>query len=513
MRRISQLVAARLLFIAIALIFAQTIALISVVHAEIARDAFLQAKSAIKEDISRLRSQIEGDYAVFFAAYGENGANYSAMEKRAKQESLSDLAQRFYENEKFAFHIADISSGDTLVSSMDYDITSVPCRGGECLLEQFVFEPWKWRVSIVGDPSRYEQNLLKTQLTVAAIGVLTVLLFAICLYFAIRSQIYKPLRLILQNLNDLSDEEYSSPIKINSNLEMNTLFDRVNFLSSKLREHADEIAERRAQYEKLITELESRVSTQVLQNIDEQKLFIRSSRIAAIGEMLGMIAHHWRQPLNRVGLIAQDLRDRYFLGDFTGEQMRNSTREIMQELAAITATIDNFSTFYARRPNAGRFLIDDELTRTIALVQAELDNRAIKIEVNGFNSKVFVFGDPLSFDQAIMHIVNNAKDAIIRRKINGGKISIDCRLEGDRAKITIGDNGGGIAAEIIEHIFDPFFSTKEAGERANAIGGAGIGLYLSKFVIEDNLKGTIGVENVEHGAKFTIELPIVVIVS
>jgi signal transduction histidine kinase len=168
----------------------------------------------------------------------------------------------------------------------------------------------------------------------------------------------------------------------------------------------------------------------------------------------------------------------------------------------MSKTIDDFRNFF--RPNKAKeyFDINKSVLDAVDLVSSTFEHHNIKLEKDFEEEKIVILGFPNEFSQVVLNIISNAKDALIENKVENPKVKIETKIEKDNVCISIKDNALGIKDEIINKIFEPYFTTK--GE----VQGTGIGLYMSKIIIEKNMNGEIYVENSHEGANFIIKLPI-----
>jgi C4-dicarboxylate-specific signal transduction histidine kinase len=252
------------------------------------------------------------------------------------------------------------------------------------------------------------------------------------------------------------------------------------------------------QLEELNKTLEKRVEESILALRQKDQVLAQQSRLAAMGEMISNIAHQWRQPLNILGLQIQNLKLEYETGQLDGEQLDTSIKESMALIQHMSKTIDDFRTFF--KPDKGKeyFNVCQIVSRAVQLVKASFENMQIKIVMH-CNEVADTNGYPNEFSQVILNILINAKEALEAKKTASPLVTIKAGIEENRTVVTISDNAGGIPDEIIYNIFDPYFSTK--GPQ-----GTGIGLYMSKNIIENNMSGRLSVRNSEVGAEFRIEL-------
>ena len=256
--------------------------------------------------------------------------------------------------------------------------------------------------------------------------------------------------------------------------------------------------ELRKAYQDLEYETAERV--RVLEELRQKdQLLIRQNRLAAMGEMISNIAHQWRQPLNLLGLYFQNLLLNFDRGKLDREVLQKSTDEAMKVINYMSRTIDDFRNFFKPNKEKTTFELGEAIDLTISLVKDGFKNSEVVIDA-AISDDIEVTGYFNEFCQALLNILQNAKDAIVERNAVNRSIVIASVLEDNNAVITIKDNAGGIPQELHETIFEPYFSTK-------GLQGTGIGLYMAKNIIETQMGGRLSVRNINEGAMFSIELP------
>lgn len=245
--------------------------------------------------------------------------------------------------------------------------------------------------------------------------------------------------------------------------------------------------------------LEQRVQDEVAKNREKDLQLIQQSRQVAMGEMVRNIAHQWRQPLNTLALILANIQDDFQFGELNeatlGRAVANGNRIIHQ----MSRNIDDLRSFFQIDEEKQRFSIRQATQEAIALVDASFREHDIEISIEGEND-LEALGYEHELAQVLLNLFNNAREAIEAGKIMHGRIAIRLEQSGDSARIIVRDNGGGIPHEVMGRLFDPYFSTKEAG--------TGIGLYLSKMIVEKSMDGQITATNAEGGAEFTVSFPL-----
>jgi signal transduction histidine kinase len=212
--------------------------------------------------------------------------------------------------------------------------------------------------------------------------------------------------------------------------------------------------------------------------------------------MLGNIAHHWRQPLNVVGLKLQELTlDR----SLSKELLEANVAEAMKILFGLSKTIDDFRVLSAPDKEKSWFEVGPVVAKAVSFLEEGFKEQHIAIEA-ATSGHLQVNGYPKEFGQVILNILMNARDTFWERGTGNALITVRSWSEDGRVVVTVTDNAGGIEEEIIEKIFDPFFTTKDQGK------GSGVGLFISKRIIETKMGGSLTARNVAGGAEFRIEL-------
>jgi len=289
----------------------------------------------------------------------------------------------------------------------------------------------------------------------------------------------------------------------NRNDEIGELATNFNSMVDKL-EHSHEELEnlvsiRTHELEKLNKELDIRVKEAIRENSQKEQMLIQQSRLAAMGEMIGNIAHQWRQPLNALGLVVQNIYYTYESGNLDQAYLERSMNKSKKLTSLMSKTIDDFRNFFRPDKLKEVFSLSERVMSVSELISASYKNHNIIIETD-LDDKLYSLGYPNEFSQVLLNLLTNAKDALIEKNISNPTVWIRSFEDNDRVVLEIEDNAGGIEEGIIKKIFEPYFTTKD-----KAIG-TGIGLYMSKMIIENNMGGAIGVYNGKNGAIFRIEL-------
>lgn len=245
--------------------------------------------------------------------------------------------------------------------------------------------------------------------------------------------------------------------------------------------------------------LAQRVEEETRKSLERERLLIQQGRNAAMGEMIGNIAHQWRQPLSTLGLVIQNI-----YGDYQEKILSDSAMEKYVETAKMavqrmSSTIDDFRDFF--KPNRVKvcFLISQSIHGAIRFLDAMMKSNDIAIRLRE-EEELKTIGHPSELSQVILNCLSNAKEALVTKNTPQAYIAIELAKQNGYAVITIRDNAGGIPEGDLEKIFDPYFTTKPSG--------TGIGLYMSKTIVEKHMGGSISCRNVPEGAEFTITIPL-----
>jgi len=251
--------------------------------------------------------------------------------------------------------------------------------------------------------------------------------------------------------------------------------------------------------------LYTRLVTSIKENRQKDQHLMHNTRLAQMGEMISMIAHQWRQPLSSISAISGNTRLKLQLSTFDlstddGIEKQNlfiedELKKIEDKVQNLSITIDDFRKFYTPNKKPVSRVLDEIIPKSINIIRATLIDNNVEI-VEKYNSNEYIEIYDSEIMQVVLNIIKNSQENFQEKNIENPNITITT----DARVISIYDNGGGIAEDVIDKIFDPYFSTKDEKN------GTGLGLYMSKIIVEDNHFGHLNVDNTDDGICFTIEI-------
>ncbi len=252
---------------------------------------------------------------------------------------------------------------------------------------------------------------------------------------------------------------------------------------------------------KLANNLGKRVDEEIEKNKIKDRILENQAKLAALGEMIGNIAHQWRHPITRVSLILQNMKTFKSLGKLSDEQFDRYINSALGQMDYMSQTIDDFKNFYVPDSEISTFNVKQSIKDTYKIIGASIKHEGIKIIID-VQDDFSIKGYKNQFSQVILNIMHNAREALEETGVKSPYIKIKLFCENSTNKVTIEDNAGGIKAGNINKVFDAYFTTKLKS-------GTGIGLYMSRVIVVENFMGSLHVKNTPGGALFTIEVPMI----
>ncbi|WP_375725027.1 response regulator [Arcobacter sp. KX21116] len=277
----------------------------------------------------------------------------------------------------------------------------------------------------------------------------------------------------------------------------------------KLKENLTKAIQAKVLKEELIKK-NIKLEIEIKKNEEKQHIIESQSRFAAMGEMISMIAHQWRQPLSSIGTASFNLKykllsEKFDLDTQEGrtEQTKfftNKLDEIEFYVQNLTTTIDDFRNFFKTDKELVNTTIENSIKKSLKIIQRDLESNNIEL-IQKFESQNQINIYENEIIHVFLNILKNAQDKFIEKKTKDAKIEIKTLDLEDSVQIEIHDNGGGIAEEDLDIIFEPYFSTKKEKN------GTGIGLYMSKIIVQSHHQGELFAKNIKEGISFYIIIP------
>ncbi len=238
---------------------------------------------------------------------------------------------------------------------------------------------------------------------------------------------------------------------------------------------------------------------------EQERILVQQSKMASMGELIGVVAHQWKQPLSSLSMLLVDLEDRVLCKEELSEDMLlRFVEKSLSQVEFMDTTINDFRNFFKPTREKRYFRVKNPIIEILNLLSLQLEKAKIEYTLSDNSSEeTLVYGYDNEFKQVILNLVNNSKDSIIEKSKepfrDGGKIDILISEDEEYLKVEISDDGIGVKKDEVEHIFEPYVSTK--GEN-----GTGIGLWMSRKIIEDSMDGTLKCLKKDSGATFVMEM-------
>ena len=252
------------------------------------------------------------------------------------------------------------------------------------------------------------------------------------------------------------------------------------------------------QLQELNLSLEEKIKKAVKENQKQQEILFKQARFAQIGELMSIIAHQWKQPLNSIALIIQSTYLKHQLGKLQEEDINQCFNATQEKIKNMSQMLHNFSELFKPKSEKRKFPVSEVIQKTVNLIKPALENNNIKLNVS-IKGEIYLESYPEELGQVLLNIITNSKDVLEKKEQEEKYINISVAKKNHKVYITVEDNGGGIPEDIKEKVFEPYFSTK-----GNV--GTGLGLYIAKMIVEQHMNGKMYVNNTDRGAKFIIEL-------
>lgn len=260
-----------------------------------------------------------------------------------------------------------------------------------------------------------------------------------------------------------------------------------------------EVKNKTKELEHLNKNLQAKVNEEVTKNREKDKQMLQQSRLAQMGEMISMIAHQWRQPLSTISSASMALSLKAKLDMADNDLILETTDKVSKSSQHLSRTIDDFRDFFKSNKERREASLEEIVEGVLNIVQVSIENKNIKI-ITEFNCNEKFSTCPNEIKQVVLNLIKNAEDILLEKEVKEPYIKISTFKQDNKYIMEVSDNGGGVPEDIIENIFDPYFSTKTKKD------GTGLGLYMSKTIVEEHCHGELSVSNSKNGAIFRVTL-------
>ena len=483
----------------------------------------------ITHDSEKVYEKIKNSYRDIFNSSAMEPVKFFVLKEALKTDIKRDLNTYLSNTNYFGFiYDRTINKRFILKSGVLDNIkikslnTSTPfskySKGEEFIGKKIYFKPFDWDIVLYSDTRIIEHEIEDSLRFILFYTVLLLIVIFSIVKYTYELFIKRDITLILDHFeNKLKLNKYEQIDIELSSYEMNSFKDGINSTINEIHNYQNKLnslnetleievdtktLQLKAANQKLKDmnkDLENKVDKAIQDIREKDNILIQQSKMASMGEMIGNIAHQWRQPLNALSLTIQKIKMYHEEDLLTSEQLNKSIDKSKMLITKMSTTIDDFRNFFKTDKSKSKFKILDVIKDSLEIIGASLKSHNIAVELKSINH-ISIYGFKNELEQALLNILNNAKDVLIERKIDNPLITIEVKDNDLNISIMIYDNAGGIDEEIINDIFNPYFTTKDQGQ------GTGIGLYMSQMIIQNNMHGNIKVNNTQEGACFTIEL-------
>jgi len=365
-------------------------------------------------------------------------------------------------------------------------------------------EAWHAVISYSKDKALL-QSIKINQIIIYIGSIFTVILIAIALFFA--KLVSLPINKLSQIANRIADGEHTLRADIKTNDEVGMLSRSFNNMLTKLNKtmaSRDELQleiQKREKVERELVNLNETLEKSIQEEVEHNRIkdqqLIQQSRLAQMGEMISMIAHQWRQPLAAISATSASIELKAGLNKLDNDTAQQKAHDISNFAQHLSRTIDDFRDFFKPTKKKIETSYDELVASVLKIIGVSIKNKDIEL-IQELNCHDRFITYPNELKQVILNLIKNAEDALLEKEIENPYIKISTYKENDRYILEVSDNAGGVKEGIMENIFDPYFSTKTEKE------GTGLGLYMSKTIIEEHCNGELSVSNDAEGAVFRV---------
>ena len=424
-----------------------------------------------------------------------------------KKEAISNLAKEFYD--EFIKGKKSIGSVILGAHTTAIEINSINTIDFDKKIQDFKVKGKTYSLNIIPiiDFSKKNMGYLcvlndTSGVTYAFFKELTIvivlLLLATFLIYIFFVKEIKKTRLMIHQMktvsNDIKAGDFDAVTKFSNKYKDATAYDELSELNLNIMDLGNVVYESQQDLQMRIQEGVSKIEAQ-------HKQMVQQSKLAQMGEMIDMIAHQWRQPLSAILITAESYKiDKALKSKDPWDSIEDKFDKIFKFTQHLSQTIDDFRNFLKEEKSKVSVYLEDLLEESIEIIQPSLDRSRITL-INNVQGKTLISTYSSEVKQVILNIIGNAENILLSRKITDPEIHLSVSYSDDKkyVQLHVKDNAGGIDDDVVSKIFDPYFSTNLDD------GGTGLGLYMSRVIIEEHCAGEINVKNDKEGAVFSLK--------
>jgi signal transduction histidine kinase len=452
-----------------------------------------------KEIVKKINSMKFGEDSYFFAFDTKGNVIANPAQPQLVGTNVYNLTTG--NNVKVVQEEIRVANSNTFGGFIEYDWYK-PSTKKETKKIAFIrkVEDWNWIVGTgvyidtIEKRLKDKEEYLNIEINRDIEKIFIVLLISTLIAFAILSYLSTRLKNSFDTLGDFFKKASKKYVKIDVDKiffeEFKALGESINVMVEKKLQDEDRLKD-------INKELGIRVEREIKSRREKELLLIQQSKMASMGEMIGNIAHQWRQPLSELSTIFMNINFKYRKNNLSSEYIEQKILQSEQIIEYMSNTIDDFRNFYSINKNKEKFSLLEACEETINILKSILKYHDINY-VMKIDKEIYIDGYKSEFEQALLNIISNSKDILVQNSVLDANIKIYSKIEYDSVVLVIEDNGGGIKTEPIDKIFEPYFTTKHQSK------GTGIGLYMTKMIIENNHLALLRAYNINNGARFEI---------
>lgn len=467
------------------------------VGAKLLYDSSLKDLTALNEssaegEVKRAYYITESKFTTLFLTHGADPAMYNSLVPSIKKEVLAEL-DKFADHSKYCYSVFEKSTPilDTCKNNEILQLirNNQPIKQKGTAYAKTAFSPWQWEIIIYTDSSHFEQTVAQnTRVIALSIGAFTAaILFFFVLVFYI--MVRRPFNTLLGQLKKIENGTYE-PLDLYSSREMHHLVNGINHLGQSVKNRTEELVEANRV-------LNDRVKEETAKNMESARIIYEHQRHLALNSMLMNIAHHWRQPLNVISLMIQDIQEEVENGTISKEYIDNISEKALKELQGMSNTISRFTKLYENAENVNSVNLFEQCRHAVEYIRNILGTAESEIDIN-VPEDLEIFATERDILELFIKLLDNTANAVKVRNIPSVQIRISAVSINEGTIIVIEDNAGGISSEILGSVFEPYTTTSFKQKNK------GLGLYLIKRLLEEKYAGSIKAENARNGTRITI---------